>query len=82
MGELPYVQSRVWCRLVDVRYVSEASCCFRVRDAAATTCTRATGRNDFLDAASPFRRCAAMMYPFLRADSYASMCRYASCSAR
>ena len=27
------------------------------------------GGNVFRDAASPFRRCAAMMYPFLRADS-------------
>ena len=60
MGELTYVQSRVWCRLVYVRYVSEASCCIRVPDAAATTRTRGNG---FRDAGDFFRRCAAMMDP-------------------
>ena len=34
MGELPQMQCQVQGRLVDVRYVSEASCCIRVRDAA------------------------------------------------
>ena len=73
-------------RLADVRYVSEdvwPLCCIREPDAAATTRTRTTGRNDFLDAASTFRRYAAMMYPFLRADSsfcHPSVCRYARSS--
>jgi len=61
-------------RLVDARYVSRPTCCIRALDARRQRLARVTGRNVFRNAASPFRRCAAMMYPFLRGDSRFVQC--------
>ena len=50
------------------RYVSERLAAFARATAAATTRTQVMGRNESRDAASPFRRCSAMVDPFLRVE--------------
>jgi hypothetical protein len=67
MGELPHMRWRVNGRLVDVRYASEAPCCFRVADAATTTCRRVLG-------AKRVPRCSKPHSPVFRDDGPVPAC--------